>query len=179
MLRQTGSGSRLLRSIRRPHSLSATKHLKSVHAVTPHHAVLRNHSGRSAQSSSSRPVVPLRSRLSRATWVSSMNLGWEANEGSQTSLSELNRHSLQVRLFWPNSVRLTDFTCADSRASIHRIFSMFKGAAPIYRCSRWCLSPIYLVQEDVSILFRFFGWASTITDRKTRRVFPLPPTRHS
>ena len=151
------------------------KHLKSMHAVTPHHAVLRNHSGRSAQSSS-RPVVTLRSRLSRATWVSSMNLDWE---GSQMCLSELNRHSLRVRLFWPNSVRLTDFTYADSRASIHRIFPMFKGAAPIDRCSHWCLSPIYLVQEDVSVLFRFFGWPSTITDRKTSRVFPLPPTRHS
>ena len=108
-----------------------------------------------------------------------MNLDWEASEGSQTCLSETNRYSLRVRLFRSNSVRLTDVAYADARASIHRIILVLKGAAPIYRCSHWRLSPIYLVQNEVSVPFRVFGWVGAFTDQQTHRVLPLPPTRHS
>ena len=87
-----------------------------------------------------------------------MNLGREGSKILQTYPSELNQYLLRVRLSAYNSVRLTHSTCT---GSTRRIFPIPKGVASIYHCSHWHLPFVYLVQDDVSTLLRFFGWVTT------------------
>lgn len=111
----------------------------SMRAVTPHHAVPRNRSRRSAQISSLRPVAPLRSRSSHVTGVSSVNLDWEG-EGLQMRLSELDRYSLRVRSFRSISIRLTHFTCAfiASSLSLKALLPSITAAISAYHLFTWC-----------------------------------------